>query len=129
MKKAKRQTLTDQCIKPSQEEIETERQLLYLMLNHEDVINEFMEDGIKPDRFLPGHDVIAKAIFDTYRDGGRGHRLSLEGFQSWMKSKSKLRSAQQMTGAMAFAEIEFVAVSKSKKFSGRADLELAQGSM
>lgn len=61
---------------PSKHYLETERQIINLMLKSKEVIDELLDDGISPDFFDPHHQPIVAAIFKEYVASDRKRLLS-----------------------------------------------------
>jgi len=70
--------------------LETERQLIHLMLKFRNVIGEVLSDGLSPDLFDPHHDPLVECIFKEYVASDGKRRLSREGYRQ-MLLDSKMR--------------------------------------
>ncbi len=73
--------------------LETERQLIHLMLKSRGVIGEVLDDGLSPDLFDPHHEPLVECIFREYAVSGGKRRLSREGYRQMLLD-------QKMSGDM-----------------------------
>lgn len=113
-KHVKKDPLND-LVKPTKEQVDTEQQIIYLLLNHTDVIDEFIRDGIKPDFFSTGHDLVVDTIYKEYLSSDRKHLLSIESFE---KHLHRIKEFQEHKGKIVpalnlFAECESSGAPKS----------------